>query len=80
METVTNEAVSGFEIQLPDNTTKTVGHADLTDNGKMKSLMNSYGTTDNKGLYPEMLAKLDEMAEAFADEFNEVHERRYRLR
>ena len=40
----------------------------------MKSLMNSYGTADNKGLYPEMLKKLDEMAKAFADEFNEVHE------
>ena len=37
----------------------------------MKSLMNSYGTDDGKGIYPEMIAELNKMATAFADEFNE---------
>ncbi|ALC86355.1 flagellar biosynthesis protein FlgK [Bacillus sp. FJAT-22090] len=45
--------------------------------GKMLSLINSYGhgtdPTNVEGYYPEMLAKLDKMALAFAEKFNEVH-------
>lgn len=45
--------------------------------GSLKSLVNSYGYQDAagniKGLYPEMLAKLDKMADAFIKEFNKVH-------
>ncbi len=49
---------------------------DFSDIGKMKSLMNSYGTmADGKGLYPDMIAELNKMAEAFADEINKVHRR-----
>lgn len=45
--------------------------------GKMLSLINSYGhgtnATNAEGYYPEMLAKLDKMALAFAEKFNEIH-------
>ncbi|MEK3952717.1 flagellar hook-associated protein FlgK [Psychrobacillus sp. FSL K6-1464] len=51
----------------------------FSDLGKLKSLVNSYGQATGgpiapvKGLLPDMLAKLDKMAEAFATEFNKVH-------
>lgn len=51
----------------------------FSDLGKLKSLVNSYGqvtgdpTSPVKGLYPDMLAKLDKMAESFAKEFNKIH-------
>ncbi|WP_419961329.1 flagellar hook-associated protein FlgK [Psychrobacillus sp. BM2] len=51
----------------------------FSDLGKLKSLVNSYGyesgdaTNPVKGLYTDMLAKLDKMAEAFAKEFNKIH-------
>ena len=35
--------------------------------------------TGDNGLYPEMIARLNKMAEAFANEFNSVHSRRNRL-
>jgi len=44
--------------------------------GELRSLVDSYGyktPTGVKGLYPEMLAKLDKMANEFAKEFNIVH-------
>lgn len=52
--------------------------ADMQKSGKLKSLVDSYGySTDGgatvKGLYPEMLAKLDKMAQEFAREFNDQH-------
>ncbi|WP_144509572.1 flagellar hook-associated protein FlgK [Bacillus sp. FJAT-22090] len=60
-------------------TTDTISLSKLNDTGKVKSLINSYGfetgdaTNPVKGLYPDMLAKLDKMAEAFAKEFNKIH-------
>jgi len=46
--------------------------------GKLKSLVNSFGyadgTPEGKGLYPDMIAELNKMAAAFAEEFNTVHE------
>ncbi|PIC70973.1 flagellar hook-associated protein FlgK [Sporosarcina sp. P16b] len=45
--------------------------------GELRSLVDSYGyntPSGVKGLYPEMMAKLDEMANAFAKAFNTVHE------
>ncbi|KZE64237.1 flagellar biosynthesis protein FlgK [Fictibacillus phosphorivorans] len=44
--------------------------------GKLKGLLESYGFNDAgtvKGIYPEMLANLDQMAYQFASEFNNVH-------
>lgn len=45
------------------------------DLGKMKSLINSYGygTGEGQGLYPDMLERLNMMARAFSEEFNEIH-------
>ncbi|MCM3356753.1 flagellar hook-associated protein FlgK [Psychrobacillus sp. MER TA 171] len=51
----------------------------FSDLGKLKSLVNSYGyatgdvTKPEKGLYPEMITKLNDMAKAFAKEFNKLH-------
>lgn len=59
--------------------TDTISLSNLNDSGKIKSLVNSYGyetgdtTNPIKGLYPDMLAKLDKMAKAFAEEFNKLH-------
>ncbi|MBE4907055.1 flagellar hook-associated protein FlgK [Bacillus luteolus] len=44
--------------------------------GSLTSLIHSYGYMDNgqeKGLYPDMLRDLDEMAFEFSKEFNRVH-------
>ena len=50
---------------------------DMVKSGELKSLVDSYGYIDKdekeKGLYPEMMAKLDIMADKFAQEFNKVH-------
>lgn len=51
----------------------------FSDLGKLKSLVNSYGYMDNstpsteKGLFTEMIAKLNLMAKSFAEEFNKIH-------
>lgn len=50
--------------------------------GKMLSLINSYGYVtgaNEQGLYPDMLAKLNRMATAFAGEFNRIHKEGYQL-
>lgn len=45
--------------------------------GKLKALADSFGyksaTGDEKGLYPDMIAKLNTMAKSFAEEFNKIH-------
>lgn len=54
------------------------GHADFVEYGKLKSLMNSYGTLNQdgtvSGLYPDMIAELNKMAREFADAFNKIYE------
>ncbi len=71
-------------VKVASDGTETVVNTDITnlsDLGKFKSLVNAYGySTDNsggagteKGLFPDMLSKLDKMAEAFAKEFNAIH-------
>ncbi|MBD7985185.1 flagellar hook-associated protein FlgK [Sporosarcina sp. Sa2YVA2] len=52
----------------------TYSHSQLLDAGRFKSLINSYGTDDGKGLYPENLKKLDQMAQEFAKAFNAAHQ------
>jgi len=62
---------------------KPIVHSELLDSGQLKSLMNSYGydtqTVDAngnniiKGLYPDMIAELNKLASAFANEMNRVH-------
>ncbi|WP_342537028.1 flagellar hook-associated protein FlgK [Sporosarcina sp. FSL K6-3508] len=49
---------------------------DMQESGKLRSLVESYGYPDGndvKGLYPDMLKKLDDMAKAFITEFNKIH-------
>ena len=49
---------------------------DMVKSGELRSLVESHGYMEDgkeKGLYPEMLAKLDKMASEFAREFNAVH-------
>ncbi|RHW39938.1 flagellar hook-associated protein FlgK [Lysinibacillus yapensis] len=50
--------------------------------GKFKSLVDSYGYKSNvttpaseKGLFPDMLKKLDTLAKEFADAFNSIHKK-----
>jgi len=61
-----------------------IGHDSFYDLGKMKSLVNSYGAVEfgpdgepiagtSKGIYPNMIAELNKMAEAFITEFNLIH-------
>ena len=52
----------------------------FSDLGKLKSLVNSFGfssdgtpTGTEKGLFPDMIAKLNLMAKSFAEEFNALH-------
>lgn len=48
----------------------------MVKSGELRSLVESYGYLDAgtpKGLYPDMLAKLDKMAEEFTTEFNKIH-------
>ncbi|CAM3281406.1 flagellar hook-associated protein FlgK [Filibacter tadaridae] len=68
---ITISPVSG-EDSIP------LGHTDLLNSGKLKSMMNAYGTADGgaggaKGLYPDMITKINDMAKAFAEKFNEIH-------
>lgn len=41
--------------------------------GKFKSLVDSYGATGNKGLYPDMISELNQLAKEFAEAFNAIH-------
>lgn len=83
--------VNELQLSYQDNNTKTgpiVGFSlgntpfstveHLKENGKIGSLLYSYGYSEDggtttKGLYPEMLGDLNAMAKAFADEFNKIH-------
>ncbi|SFQ53415.1 flagellar hook-associated protein 1 FlgK [Psychrobacillus psychrotolerans] len=65
----TSFTISGYPIPIKLE--------DLEANkGQIHSLISSYGygePADNTGFYPEMLKKLDELANAFAKTFNDVH-------
>ncbi|MCM3489927.1 flagellar hook-associated protein FlgK [Alkalihalophilus marmarensis] len=41
--------------------------------GELKALVEAFGYGENKGLYPEMLANLNELAMQFAKEVNAIH-------
>jgi len=80
---VPNGPIVGFEFTEAGNATGgEVTVENMNNSGKIKSLVDSFGYDDGeeiKGLYPEMLAKLDKMADAFAAKFNEIHETGYTL-
>lgn len=71
----------GFTIIGVPANGATIDHTEFLPNqGKMLSLINSYGHgMNNEGVYPEMLAKLDKMAQEFANAFNAVHRAGYGL-
>lgn len=55
---------------------KSLDFSNMNSNGKLKSLIESYGYDSNgqaKGTYPDMLNELDNLAYTFATEFNTVH-------
>lgn len=62
-----------------------IGSSTITDDsysGELSGLIKSYGYLDGgeaKGIYPEMLDKLNKMTEAFANEFNAIHQSGYAL-
>lgn len=69
-----NNPISGINIvPASGGPIEAVQHDDFLASGKLKSLMDSYGTVDGEGLYPKMLAELNKMAAEFAAEFNRVH-------
>lgn len=69
----TNLMVEGITITTPDGSNESIDHDQLAVTGKFKSLIDAYGTSDGEGLYPNMLDQLNEMASAFANQFNEIY-------
>lgn len=70
--------------ELPDATTEYKQSAFESSKGKLISLIDSYGYSDDggttkEGYYQEMLANLDKLANVFATVFNEVHMQGYTL-
>ncbi|REB08857.1 flagellar hook-associated protein FlgK [Sporosarcina sp. BI001-red] len=75
----------GSDMKVDKNMVQETGtstyirHESFLDQGKLKSLVNSFGKTGEvagskvEGLYPDMIAKLNTMAQKFAEKFNEVH-------
>ena len=66
------QAVAG--IVIGDNDSKPI--ADFQSAGSLKGTIEAYGYTSDegvKGIYTDMLNDMDQMAEAFANAFNEVH-------
>ncbi|MGG3625669.1 flagellar hook-associated protein FlgK [Bacillus gobiensis] len=65
--------VSGMKVG-----SQTINADQFTSIGKVKSLMDSYGSIESagkeQGVFPEMLQKLDQMAHSFAEKFNAVHQ------
>lgn len=70
--------VSGLNVVKSDGTAVTaqIDINNVNSLGKYRALVDSYGynsTSGDKGLFPEMLTKLDNMAKAFAKNFNDIH-------
>jgi len=79
-----NNLITGLKITQPNGTTVDAKQSNLLDVGKVKSLMNSYGTVEtdasgvpltntSKGLFPKMIDELNKMASAFGNQMNIVH-------
>lgn len=62
-----------------------VGATEVPDfkfSGELAGLIESYGYNDgtaDKGAYPEMLDKLNKLAQSFMEEFNKIHQQGYAL-
>ncbi|ATP39067.1 flagellar hook-associated protein FlgK [Solibacillus sp. R5-41] len=67
-------AISGIGHPPTESTTVNVTYANLeSSKGKLAALVDAFGHSGGKGLYPEMLKKLDGLAATFIKEFNAVH-------
>lgn len=68
--------VNGLEIINTSGTKDNVSINSVNSLGKFKALVDSFGYSSNgneKGLFPDMLKNLDEMAQEFATAFNSIH-------
>ncbi|KOS66662.1 flagellar hook protein FlgK [Lysinibacillus contaminans] len=79
------ESIEAHEAGTVTSTQTAIEQKDFeASKGKILSLINSYGYQsaggDIKGYYPETLAKLDQLANAFIKEFNELHAKGYTLK
>lgn len=70
------------ELGSPPSTTTiaTIAYDDLErGKGQLVALVDAFGHSDGKGLYPEMLSKLDGLAAEIISKFNELHKSGYGL-
>lgn len=74
-----NKPVEGIVVTMPDGNSSSIEQRALAVTGTLASFMDSYGTSDGKGLYPDMIRKLNTMANAFATQFNEIYAGGYPL-
>ncbi|MDM5231816.1 flagellar hook-associated protein FlgK [Lysinibacillus pakistanensis] len=77
------ESLEDHEAGTVTSSQAAIGQQDFeASKGKLLSLINSYGyqsTSGIKGYYPETLEKLDQLANAFIEEFNKLHANGYTL-
>ena len=77
------ESLEDHEAGTVTSSQAAIGQQDFeASKGKLLSLINSYGyqsTGGIKGYYPETLEKLDQLANAFIQEFNTLHANGYTL-
>ncbi|WP_107947426.1 flagellar hook-associated protein FlgK [Lysinibacillus parviboronicapiens] len=78
------ESLEAHEAGTVTSTQQVIKQEDFdASKGKLLSLINSYGyqsaNGDIKGYYPETLKKLDQLADAFIKEFNDLHAQGYTL-
>ncbi|MDT8858789.1 flagellar hook-associated protein FlgK [Alkalihalobacillus sp. MEB130] len=80
-----NQMVNGFTLRLAAEPNTPVGTIELDSmpRGELKALIEAYGFVSNdgivKGLYPDMLNNLDQLAYVFMSELNAVHSEGYTL-
>ncbi|WP_368503260.1 flagellar hook-associated protein FlgK [Alkalihalophilus sp. As8PL] len=71
-----DEGNSELVSQLTFGDAQSVAFSEFDSRGKIKASIEAYGYLENgegKGIYPDMLANLDEMVYTFVEEFNRVH-------
>lgn len=76
--------VDGPMTSIGEDKKSTLGYSELPKTGKLKGIIDSYGYTESKddtgvkaesikGLYPDHMRQLDQLAQAFAEAFNKQH-------
>ncbi|MFJ8102415.1 flagellar hook-associated protein FlgK [Lysinibacillus sp. NPDC096212] len=77
------ESLDAHEAGTVSSSQTTIEQKDFeASKGKLLSLINSYGyqsASGVKGYYPETLEKIDQLANAFIKEFNDLHAKGYTL-